>query len=191
MMARKVIDKSKYVMIKYFFRVLFLVVAFNASAQKYVVENGVITFFSDAVIEDIKAENIKMSSIFNIETSDIAFSIPIREFQFEKKLMQQHFNEKYMDSEKFPKGTFTGKIEGFDKSASSIQPVTATGKLTIHGVTQPVTMQGTIEMKNTKVAMKSRFIVKLADYKIDIPQLMWQNIAEQVEVTVEITYKPQ
>ena len=191
MMARKVIDKSKYVMIKYFFRVLFLVVAFNASAQKYVVENGVITFFSDAVIEDIKAENIKMSSIFNIETSDIAFSIPIREFQFEKKLMQQHFNEKYMDSEKFPKGTFTGKIEGFDKSASSIQPVTATGKLTIHGVTQPVTMQGTIEMKNSKVAMKSRFIVKLADYKIDIPQLMWQNIAEQVEVTVEITYKPQ
>ena len=191
MMARKVIDKSKYVMIKYFFRVLFLVVAFNAPAQKYVVENGVITFFSDAVIEDIKAENIKMSSIFNIETSDIAFSIPIREFQFEKKLMQQHFNEKYMDSEKFPKGTFTGKIEGFDKSASSIQPVTATGKLTIHGVTQPVTMQGTIEMKNSKVAMKSRFIVKLADYKIDIPQLMWQNIAEQVEVTVEITYKPQ
>jgi hypothetical protein len=178
-------------MIKHWFWVLFLVVALNTSAQKFVAERGVITFFSDAVIEDIKAENAKVSSIFNTETNDIAFSVPIREFQFEKKLMQQHFNEKYMDSDKFPKATFSGKIEGYDKSGSGNQEVKAVGKLTIHGVTQSVTIPGTISTKDSKMIMKSKFIVKLADYKIDIPQLMWQNIAEQVEVTVDITYKSQ
>ena len=176
---------------KIVFWVLFFVVTLNASAQKYVGESGVITFFSDAVIEDIKAENAKVTSIFNAETNEIAFSLPIREFQFEKKLMQQHFNEKYMNSEKYPKGTFSGKIEGYDKSVGGSQEVKAVGKLTIHGVTQTVTIPGTISMKDSKMNMKSKFIVKLADYKIDIPQLMWQNIAEQVEVTVDITYKPQ
>ena len=173
-------------MLKTGYWVLFLVMALNASAQKYVAESSVITFFSDAVIEDIKAENIKASSMFNMETADIAFSVPIREFQFPKKLMQQHFNEKYMDSEEFPKGTFTGKIEGFDKASMVVQQVKATGRLTIHGVTQSVTTPGTIEVNGSKLVMKSKFIVKLADYKIDIPQLMWQNIAEQVEAWLNL-----
>ena len=171
--------------------VLFLVVALHASAQKYVAESGVITFFSDAVIEDIKAENKKVSGIFHTETNDIAFSVPIQEFQFAKKLMQEHFNEKYMHSEKYPKGTFAGKIEGYNASSNGSQEVKAVGKLTIHGVTQTVAIPGTIEMKDSKLVMKAKFMVKLADYKIDIPRLMWQNIAEQVEVSVDLTFKPQ
>jgi polyisoprenoid-binding protein YceI len=176
---------------KYFFWVLFLVVALSTSAQKYVTEKSVITFFSDATIENIAAKNEKANSMFNTETSEIAFSVPIREFQFDKKLMQQHFNEKYMESDKFPKSTFSGKMIGFNNTSTGIQQVQAEGKLTIHGVTMMVNIPGTAEIQASKILLKSKFIVKLEDYKIKVPQILWQNIAEQIEVTVDFTYKPQ
>lgn len=177
--------------IRKFFWVYFSVMALHASAQKYVSEKGVITFFSEAAIEDIKADNLKASSMMNISTTDIAFVVPIREFSFEKKLMQEHFNEKYLESEKYPKATFSGKLDGFiSTGAPGIQQVKAKGKLAIHGVTKDVEISGTAESTTQHILIKSKFIVRLEDYKIKIPQLMWQNIAEQVEVSVEFTYKP-
>jgi polyisoprenoid-binding protein YceI len=160
-------------------------------AQKYVAEKSFVKFFSHATLEDIAAENSKASTLFNSATGEIVYSIPINEFQFEKSLMQEHFNEKYMESEKFPKSVFQGKINGYNGSASGVQNVTAIGKLTIHGVTKDVEIPGSIEKSTDKLIMKSKFIVKLEDYNVKIPQIMWKNIAEQVEVTVEFTYKPQ
>jgi polyisoprenoid-binding protein YceI len=160
-------------------------------SQKYVAENALITFFSDATLEDIKAENKKGASIFNVATSDIAFSIPINEFQFDKALMQEHFNEKYMETDKYPKASFQGKVSGFDATKTGIQSVSAAGKLTIHGVSREVTVPGTLEVKSSKIQLETKFIVKLEDYQVAIPKLMWQNIAEQVEVSVAFTYKPQ
>lgn len=160
-------------------------------SQKYVIEKAFVSFFSDAAIEDIKADNKKTSSIFNAENGEVVFSIPINEFQFEKSLMQEHFNEKYMESDKYPKSTFQGKITGFDPNAKGTQQAKATGKLTVHGVTNEVEIPGTIEKQGDKIAMKAKFMVKLVDHKITIPQLLWQNIAEQVEVTVDFLYKPQ
>jgi hypothetical protein len=160
-------------------------------SQKYSVEESDIFFFSDAAIEDIKAENKKAAGIFNTANGDIVFSIPINEFQFAKSLMQEHFNEKYMESDKFPKATFSGKVSGFDASASGVQQAKANGKLTIHGVSNDVEIPGTIEKKDDQLILKTKFLVKLADYKITIPQLLWQNIAEQVEVTCEFAFKPQ
>ena len=162
----------------------------KAWSQKYTAEESKVTFFSAAAIEDITANNTKSSSIFNAATGDIAFSIPINEFEFEKSLMREHFNEKYMDSEKYPKSTFQGKIEGFDNGVTTVQQVSAKGKLTIHGRTQDIDVPGTIEKQGDKLRMKSKFIVRLEDYKIKIPTLMWQNIAEQVEVTIDFTFKP-
>jgi len=170
---------------------LMVLLYFNGWSQKYSAEKSFVSFYSHATIEDITAENTKSVSIFNAATGDIAFSIPIKEFEFAKSLMKEHFNEKYMDSEKFPKSTFQGKITGFDSKATGPQSLNATGKLTIHGETKEVDLPGTIEVQGTNLSMKSKFIVKLEDYKIAIPQLMWQNIAEQVEVTVDFTYKPQ
>ena len=166
-------------------------VTFSSHAQKYTTEKSFVSFFSDAAIEDITAENTKSAGVFNAETSDIAFSVPIKEYQFAKSLMKEHFNEKYMETEKYPKSTFQGKISGYDANATGVQNVTSTGKLTIHGVTKEVEIPGTIEKQGDKIMMKSKFIVKLEDYKIAIPQLLWQNIAEQVEVTVDFTFKPQ
>jgi polyisoprenoid-binding protein YceI len=163
----------------------------TSSAQKYTTEKTFVSFFSDAAIEDITAENTKTAGVFNAATGDIAFSVPIKEYQFEKSLMQEHFNEKYMETEKFPKSTFQGKVNGYDANATGIQNVTSTGKLTIHGETKDIEIPGTIEKQGDKLVMKSKFIVKLEDYKITIPQLLWQNIAEQVEVTADFTFKPQ
>jgi polyisoprenoid-binding protein YceI len=169
---------------------LFWVVALEGTAQKYVAEKSSITFFSDALLEDIKATNVKGASMVNVETNDLVFSIPIRDFQFAKKLMQEHFNEKYLESDKYPKATFSGKLLNFDSSQSGKQSVQAKGKLTIHGIAKEVEIEG-VAVKGDKITMTSKFLVKLADYKVEIPQLMFQNIAEEVEVTLEFTYKPQ
>jgi len=175
-----------------FLLIVFLVLlAAKVTAQKYVVDRSDIGFFSHAAIEDIKADNKKASGIFNAETGDLVFSIPINEFQFAKSLMQEHFNEKYMESDKFPKATFKGKVTGFDPKGADTQEASAAGQLTLHGVTQEVTIPGTIQKIKDKLQFKTKFIVKLADYKIEIPQLLWQNIAEQVEVTADFTFKPQ
>jgi polyisoprenoid-binding protein YceI len=171
--------------------VLCIFISVTGYAQKYTAVEGVITFFSAATLEDIKADNRKAASVFNAATGDIAFSIPINQFQFEKKLMQEHFNEKYLESEKYPKSTFSGKVEGFSLNAQGVQQVMAKGKLTIHGVTRDVEIPGTIEVQTGSLKMQSKFMVKLEDYSVKIPKLMWQNIAEQVEVTVDLTYKPQ
>jgi YceI-like domain len=168
---------------------LLLVISASAFSQKYVSENSTVSFFSDAAIEDISGKNSKASSIFNLATGEIVFSIPIKDFQFEKALMKEHFNEKYMETEKFSKSTFQGKIIDFQPDMVGEQKVRAQGKLTIHGETKNIDIAGTIEKQGSKLVMKSKFFVVLEDYKIMRPQLLWQNIAEQVEVTLEFTYK--
>lgn len=185
------VRKTINVMKQLFFILFFCTGVTSSFCQKYAIEKGGVSFYSHAAIEDIKADNKKVSSIFNASTGDIVFSIPINQFQFEKSLMQEHFNEKYMESDKYPKATFQGKISGFDPNAKGAQQLKANGKLTIHGVTQEVEIPGTLEKQDNKLLMKTKFIVKLADYKIAIPQLLWQNIAEQVEVTSDFVYKPQ
>jgi polyisoprenoid-binding protein YceI len=161
----------------------------TSMAQKYTAETTFVSFYSHATIEDITAENKKTSSIFNSANGEIVFSVPIKEFEFAKSLMKEHFNEKYMESEKFPKSTFQGKVTGFDIKANGPQQVKAVGKLTIHGMAKEIEIPGTLEVKDGKIMMKAKFPAKLEDYNITRPQLLWQNIAEEVEVTVDFTFK--
>src|ERR1700754_2432839 len=161
-----------------------------AFAQKYTAEKAFISFYSDAPLEDITADNKKVTTIFNSGTGDIVFSVPMKEFKFAKSLMQQHFNEKYVESEKYPKATFQGKIAGFNPGTTGVQNGKAQGKLTIHGVTKDIDVPGTIEAQGKKLVMKSKFKVKVADYDIEIPQIVFNNIAEEVEVTIDFLYKP-
>ncbi|NOS55430.1 MAG: YceI family protein [Cyclobacteriaceae bacterium] len=152
-------------------------------------EKTFVSFFSKASIEDIKAENTKAMSIFNSETMDIVFSIPIKEFEFDKPLMKEHFNEKYLESEKFPKATFSGKVSEFSKEISGEQNATAKGKMIIHGVSREIEVPGTIMIESGKVVVKAVFKIKLVDYSVTIPQLLWKNIAEEVEVKIDFVYK--
>jgi hypothetical protein len=172
------------------FAVYLIFIATSVQGQKYTLERSKIVFFSDAVIEDIKAENIKASSLLNLSSGDVAFSVPIKDFEFDKSLMKEHFNEKYLESEKFPKAVFQGKLLNLKTDYVGEQSVSAVGKLTVHGVTREVSLPGSIELRGNTIIAKSVFMIRLEDYKIKIPQLVWQNIAEQVEVTVEFIYKP-
>lgn len=170
---------------------LFFFSSFQAVAQKkFGAEKSSLTFFSDGVIEDIKADNNKVTSIIDIVRGEMAFLVRIKDFQFEKKLMQIHFNEKYMESEKFPKATFLGSLKGYDQNKTGIQNVTAQGKLFIHGIYRDVVVPGTIDVKSNSVSVKAKFKIKLADYNITTPQILFKNIAEEVEVKLDITYSP-
>lgn len=170
--------------------ILFTLISCKAAGQQYFAEKAFISFFSDGVLEDITADNSKGTSIFDSGKGDIAYLISIKDFQFKKTLMQVHFNEKYMESDKFPKSSFKGKITGFVQTASGVQQVKAVGKLTIHGITRDVEVPGTIEAKSNGFQMRSKFMVKLDDYSIKVPEILWQNIAKEVEVTIDFTYRP-
>ncbi len=159
-------------------------------AQKFISEKSTVTFFSKATVEDISARNEKSVCLFDVATSNIAFSIPIREFQFEKALMQEHFNEKYMETEKFPKSTFQGQLIGYSQEVKGSQAAHAQGKLTIHGVTKEVDIPGTVSLDQNRMTVTSKFFVRLEDYSIQLPQILWQNIAETIEVSIEFTLKP-
>lgn len=178
---------------KFFQHLLFLGCLLSISGhaqQRYFAEKSAISFFSDGVIEDIAAQNSKVTSIFDSSKGDIAFLMNIKDFEFDKKLMQVHFNEKYMESEKFPKSSFQGKIVGFNPNSPGPQHVKAAGKLSIHGVTRDVELPGTIEVKGSQLIVRSKFIVRLEDYNVKVPQIVWQNIAQQVEVSINFTYRP-
>jgi hypothetical protein len=166
-----------------------VLISFSGFSQKrYYTEKAHISFFSEGVIENISATNTKVTSIIDLVNNEVAYLLNPKDFQFEKKLMQIHFNEKYMESEKFPRSSFQGKIVGFDLSSSEVQHVKAIGKLTIHGVTREVDIPGTLQIQGKTIALKSKFMIKLMDYNIKVPQIVWQNIAQQVEVTVNFLY---
>ncbi len=172
------------------FSILFSCIYLAVYGQKYSLEKSSVQFYSAATIEDIKANNTKASSLFNIDNDEVVFSIPIKDFEFEKSLMKEHFNEKYLESDKYPKSIFLGRLLDVKKDVAGEQAVKATGKLTIHGVTKDVVIPGTLEIKGDYIIARSKFIIHLTDYKIAIPRLLWQNIAEDVEVSVEFIYKP-
>lgn len=184
--------KDNFPLLKILFLILFGFLADTriVAQVRFYAETSDVKFFSDGIIEDISAENKNVTSIFDVRKNEIAFLIKVRDFEFEKKLMQVHFNEKFLESDKYPKATFVGNLIGFDIQKGGIQKVKADGRLFIHGVTRDASMTGTVEVKGRNVIMKSKFKVKLADYNITIPQVVWQNISEEVEVTVEFLYSP-
>lgn len=94
-----------------------------------------------------------------------------------------------MESERYPRSTFQGRVIGYNPETTGEQPVNAQGKLTIHGVSREVTIPGQIARSEKGLAMTSKFMVELKDYKVEIPRLMWQNIAERVEVTLEFSFR--
>lgn len=163
----------------------------SCTAQVFFTKNGLISFFSSAPVENIKADNNQVISIINTTTGDIQFSLLINAFRFKKNLMEEHFNENYMESKKYPKAGFKGKIVDLSKvnfKADGTYPVTISGDLTIHGITNKITSTGTISVKAGIISTSSKFWVKLADYKIEIPKIVKDNIAKVVEVTVSCSY---
>jgi polyisoprenoid-binding protein YceI len=160
-------------------------------AQKYISKNGHIWFYSHTPIEDIEAHNHQVVSILDASTGSIQFSLLIKSFEFKIALMQEHFNENYMESDKIPKAGFKGivkDIEKIDFNKDGDYPVEVNGDLLIHGVTKSVTTKGTITVAGSAITARAKFIAAPKDYGIKIPSVVENNIAKEIEINVEVTY---
>lgn len=147
--------------------------------------------YSEAPIENIEAISSKGFSVLNFNTSEIQFNIPIRSFQFKKSLMKEHFNENYMESDKYPNATFKGKInEKVDAARDGDYPVTVTGEMEVHGVKKQRTISGTIKVANNQLTITSQFTVLCKDHQIEIPKLVFKKIAESIQITVSGAFTP-
>lgn len=172
---------------------MLLIAKSYAQESKFFTTNGVAEFFSEAPLENIEARNEKVQSIIDISKGDVVISIPINGFVFEKSLMQEHFNENYMESEKYPKAEFQGIFTSatpIKATKNGTYEVEVKGNLTIHGVSKPLTAKGIIKVDKNTLTATTTFLVKVADHKIEIPRLAFKNIAEEVKVTVEMKYLP-
>ena len=139
-------------------------------------------------MEDIKADNNQVLCVLNTQTGELQFSLLNKGFHFPKALMEEHFNENYIESNKFPKSTFKGTVADITKAdftKDGTYPVTVKGDLTMHGITKNITAAGNITVKGGKVTAASKFMVKLADYNISIPGAVKSNISESIEITVK------
>jgi len=163
-----------------------------AHAQgKYMSKAGYISFFSASIMEDIEAKNNKVAAVFDLGSGQLAFSVPVREFQFKRTLMQEHFNENYMESEKYPKATFTGQLTNaaqvLKQLPTATQNVEVEGQLMLHGVTHKVAVSGTLQLRDGQLVIFAYFNIAPADYAIDIPLLVREHIAKSVSVRVSMT----
>lgn len=176
------------------FALLLLVASFQlVSAQKYVSKNGHVRFYSHTPMEDIEADNRQVASILDISNGEIVFTLLEKAFEFKTTLMQEHFNENYMESDKFPKASFKGKITNFSKidfKKDGTYPAEVTGDLSLHGATKAFTTKGTIKVKGTAITAVAKFALVPQDFDIKIPQLVENKIAKEMEVNVDITYNP-
>ena len=175
----------------FLFFLLFAILNVSGYAQKFYTKNGLISFSSKASMEDFQANNNEVLAVVNTATGDIQFSLLNTGFHFEKALMEEHFNEDYMESTKYPKSTFKGKITNladinFTKDGTYNAAVT--GDLAMHGVTNKITATGTITIKNGVISSASKFRIKLADYNIILKAIAKGYISETIEITVSCNY---
>ena len=162
---------------------------FQTGQGLYMCKNAEISLFSSAPIEDIAAKTNSGQSVYNSGTGDLVFSVAINTFKFPKSLMQEHFNSDYLESDKYPHATFKGKIQEHpDLTKNGTYPITVTGVLDVHNVKQNRTIPGTLTVNNGTITMKSEFMVKCVDHHIDIPRLVFHNIAESIKMNVTATY---
>jgi hypothetical protein len=164
------------------------------SAQnRYLTKNGHIGFYSHTAMEDIKADNNQIGSILDIEKGEILFTVLMKSFRFDRALMEEHFNENYAESDKFPKASFKGKITNLaavDFKKAGVYSVDVEGDMTMHGVTKPHNAKGTIEVKGENLLAKAKFNISLKEYGIVIPDLVKDKIQDSMEITLDMDYAP-
>lgn len=167
-----------------------LLLAFSASAQdKYFTRDGHIRFFSETPMENIEADNHKVTAVLDEATGKLEFSALMKSFEFEKALMEEHFNENYVESNTYPKAVFKGIIGGFDakKTTEKATEVQVKGTMEMHGVSREIDVKGTIAKVGGKYVLKSKFNINPEDYKIEIPNAVRDKIANEIEVSVDVS----
>ena len=170
-----------------------LFTAFSVIAQdKFFTNTGTINFEASVPLyEEVKAVNRQVAILLEPKTSTFICTVVIKDFRFKLNLMQEHFNENYMESDRYPLSEFKGKVENADKlTKDGSYTLNVTGTLQIHGVTKPYNTKAAFIVKDGTLKAVTSFQVRLADHKISIPSIVGKKIAEVVKITVDATYKP-
>lgn len=163
----------------------------TAHAQVCMAKDCGIRFFSKASIENIEGVSTAAKPMINTANNEVVVKIPVRSFVFEKPLMQEHFNENYMESDKYPYAIFKGKInEPVDYKKDGTYNVTVTGTLDMHGVVKERTVDASLVVKGDNINVSSKFMIHIADHNIKIPSAVIESVAEDVEVTVNAVLEP-
>jgi YceI-like domain len=169
-------------------------VALSSQAQDRVfTRNGSISFLSETSAENIDAINNEVFSIVDVQKGELAFIVLVTGFKFKKALMQEHFNDDYLESSKFPKASFKGAITDLSKvhfNEDGSYKAMVSGILTIHGVAKKIAIPAVFKISNKKISGESNFGVKLADYNIQVPGVVAGQIAETIDLKVSCQYEP-
>jgi len=179
-----------------FFMMLLLltsIIGSTTAQSKYFTRTGTVIFDAEGKlddIEEIKAKNTAATCVLDAATGNMEWAVTMNKFSFANSLMQKHFNENYVESEKYPKATFKGKINdlskvNFDKDGT--YPIGVSGVMNLHGVSKEVNVKGVITVEKGKILSSSSFEVLLKDYKIDIPTVVFMKVADSAKVTVSAT----
>jgi hypothetical protein len=169
--------------------VLLLSVTFVSAQGKYFTKSGRISFFSSTPAEDIEAINRSVSVVLDSKTGDVQFSVLIKGFEFKKALMQEHFNDRHMESDKYPQSNFKGKIlnnNDIKYNQNGTYSAKVKGMMTIHGITKEVETTGTIAVKDGKINTHSVFTISLADYKVTHTN----KVSNTIKITVDCPLEP-
>ena len=171
---------------------LAILVAAAASAQdRYFTRSGKIYFDATSSSEKIESINNQGTSVFDAKTGQFEFAVLMKGFEFEKALMQDHFHENYVESEKYPKSVFKGTIVDLSKidfSKDGVYAATVKGNLSLHGVTKEVTAPATFAIKGGKISAKASFKILLADFNVTIPSLVADKVSKTASINVDATY---
>jgi len=147
--------------------------------NRYIIESSSIEFYSYAPLEDIEAVNTESVGAIDLSTGEFIIKIPVSSFEFPNKLMQKHFNDSYLETDRYPECIFRGKLEGDN----------AIGEITLHGITKKISVPVIMSKSVEKVTVDTEFKIALKDHKIKVPRLLFQNIAEEIEVKVRSSFK--
>jgi hypothetical protein len=161
-------------------------------SQLYMTRNGFIGFYSRTPFEDIKAENHQVYAVIDVGKKNLAFTLLIKGFLFPKELMQVHFNENYIESDKYPKASFNGAYTGdVLLTKDDVYEINVSGDLTLHGVTKKIECQATLEVRQGKLSGKARFSLKPEGFNIKIPSIVSDKIEQEIKVMVQVDFNTQ
>jgi len=177
---------------KSIFTILFclLFAMFINGQNRYLTKSGAINFYSKAPMEDITADNNQVLSIIDADKGKIAIQILMKSFLFEKALMQEHFNENYVESDKYPKATFSGDILNFEVISETVSKQKVKGNITIHGITKEIVIDANFTKRDDSILVDGNFIIEIDDFNISIPAIVSKKIAKRIKVTFDFNHKP-
>ena len=167
-----------------------MLISGSISAQKFMTREGYIKFFGSTPMENIEAVSSQASSVIDASNNAVVFQVLLNSFTFEKALMQEHFNENYVESEKYPKAVFKGNIvDKVEYSKPGTYKITLKGTMSLHGVDKAVTTPATLIVEKGTIKLAAEFQMIPEDYNIAIPGAVREKIAKQMDVTVKCSYQ--